>query len=120
MSCDRLRDDQWDCLKASMPGVTRGWRGPRIIDALLFMARFGGRWRDRPAEDGYDQSVKRRHHRWIEMGVLDDIMSVLGQDAALEWLMIDATIARARQHAAGARKEKGDLMLKVWAGLGAV
>lgn len=125
MSCDRLRDDQWERLKGLMPGGTRGRRGPRtnnrlFIDALLFMARFGGRWRDLPAEYGRYQSVKRRYYRWIEVGVLDGIMSVLGQDADLEWLIIDATIVRAHQHAAGARKEKGDLMPKVWAGLGAV
>ncbi len=41
------------------------------------------------------------------MGVLDEMLLVLAREADLEWLMIDSTIVRAHQHAAGARKEKG-------------
>jgi hypothetical protein len=41
------------------------------------------------------------------MGVLDDILAVLAREAGLEWLMINSTIVRADQHAAGARREKG-------------
>ncbi|MCP1998526.1 hypothetical protein J2S34_000948 [Nitrobacter winogradskyi] len=44
---------------------------------------------------------------WIEMGVLDDMLAVLAREADLEWLMIDSTIVRAHQHAAGARQSKG-------------
>ena len=53
MDTDALRDDQWERLKGHMPGGTRGKRGPRtdnrrFLDALLWMARSGGRWRDLP------------------------------------------------------------------------
>jgi hypothetical protein len=51
--------------------------------------------------------VKRRYYRWIAMVVLDDMLSTLAREADLEWLMIDSTIVRAHQHAAGARKVKG-------------
>jgi hypothetical protein len=53
------------------------------------------------------------------MGVLDDMLSTLAREADLEWLMIDSTIVRAHQHAAGARKVKGGQMPRVWAGLAA-
>ena len=43
----------------------------------------------------------------------------LAREADLEWLMIDSTIVRAHQHAAGARKEKGGRMPRAWAGLAA-
>ena len=104
-----------------MPGGTKGRRGPRtnnrlFVDALLWMARSGGRWRDRPGKYGHYQSVKRRYYRWIDMGVLHAILTVLAQDADLEWLIINSTIVRAHQHAAGARKVNGDRMPKVWAG----
>jgi transposase len=66
-----------------------------------------GRWRDLPERLGNYQSVKRRYYRWIEMGVLDDVLAALSREADLEWLMIDSTIVRAHQHAAGARTEKG-------------
>ncbi|QNQ61279.1 IS5 family transposase [Brucella sp. 6810] len=112
MDCDCLRDDQWERLKGFGPGGTKGKRGPRtdnrkFLDALLWMARSGGRWRDLPERLGDYRSVKRRYYRWIEMGVLDEILSALAREADLEWLMIDSTIVRAHQHAAGARKVKG-------------
>jgi transposase len=124
MTCDALRDDQWERLQEFVPGGRKGKRGPRtnnrlFLDALLWMARSGGRWRDLPERFGGHQSVKRRYYRWIEMGVLDSILAALAREADLEWLMIDSTIVRAHQHAAGARKVKGGRMPRVLAGLAA-
>lgn len=112
MDWDALRDDQWERIKGFVPGGTRGKRGPRtnnrlFLDALLWMARSGGRWRDLPERLGDYRSVKRRYYRWIEMGVLDDRLTVLAREADLDWLMIDSTIVRAHQHAAGAARSKG-------------
>ena len=111
MDCDVLRDDQWERLKEFVPGGRKGKRGPRtdnrqFLNALLWMARSGGRWRDLPERLGDYETVKRRYYRWIEMGVLDDILAALAREADLEWLMIDSTIVRAHQQAAGARREK--------------
>jgi transposase len=122
MTCDALRDDQWERLKEFVPGGRKGKRGPRsnnrlFLDALLWMTRSGGRWRDLPERFGSYQTVKRRYYRWIEMGVLDEILAALIREADLEWLMIDSTIVRAHQHAAGARREKGGRIPEVWAGL---
>ena len=61
----------------------------------------------------------RHYHRWIERGALGGFLAVLTADADLEWLMIDSTIVRAHQHAAGARIAKGGLMLRGWAALAA-
>ena len=124
MDVDALRDDQWDRIKESVPGGTKGKRGPRtdnrlFLDALLWMARSGGRWRDLPERLGDYRTVKRRYYRWIERGVLDDVLAVLTREADLEWLMIDSTIVRAHQHAAGACTKKGGRMPKAWAVLGA-
>jgi hypothetical protein len=41
------------------------------------------------------------------MGVLDAILAALSREADLEWLMIDSTIVRAHQRAAGAAGKKG-------------
>jgi transposase len=70
---DGLWRDQWERLRGLVPGGTKGKRGPRannrrFLDALLWMARSGGRCRDLPERFGHYQSVKRR---WIEMGVFD-------------------------------------------------
>jgi transposase len=112
LDCDELRDDQWERLRAFVPGGRKGKRGPRadnrrFLNALLWMARSGGRWRDLPRRFGKHESVKRRYDRWIEMGVLDPILAALAREADLEWLMIDSTIVRAHQQAAGARRQKG-------------
>ena len=53
MDCDRLRDDQWERIKGFLPGGCKGKRGPRtdnrkFLDALFWIARSGGRWRDLP------------------------------------------------------------------------
>ena len=116
---DELRDDQWAIIAPLMPGGCKGKRGPRtnnrrFINALLWMARSGARWRDLPEVYGNFQTVKRRYYDWIERGVLDDIFEILAQEADMEWLMVDGTVVRAHQHAAGARKEKGGLMPRHW------
>ena len=119
-----LRDDQWERVKGLVPGGTKGKRGPRtdnrrFLDALLWMARSGGRWKDLPERLGDYQTVKRRYYDWIARGVLDQMLADLAREADLEWLMIDSTIVRAHQHAAGARKVKGGRMPKAWVGLAA-
>ena len=119
---DALRDDQWERLKEFVPGGRKGKRGPRtdnrrFVNALLWMARSGARWRDLPEQLGDSETVKRRYYRWIEMGVLDAVLAALAREADLEWLMIDSTIVRAHQHAAGARRQKGGRMPRALAGL---
>jgi transposase len=122
--CDALRDDQWERLKEFVPGGRKGKRGPRtdnrrFLNALLWMARSGARWRDLPEQFGGYETVKRRYYRWIEMGVLDEILAALAREADLEWLMIDSTIVRAHQHAAGASRQKVGRMPRALAGLAA-
>jgi transposase len=122
VDCDVLRDDQWERLKEFVPGGRKGKRGPRtdnrrFLNALLWMARSGGRWRDLPERLGDYETVKRRYYRWIEMGVLDAVLTALSREADLEWLMIDSTIVRAHQHAAGAPRQKGGRMPRALAGL---
>ena len=115
-----MRDDQWERLRDLIPGGRAGQRGPRcdnrrFVDALLWMARSGGRWRDLPPRLGDHRAVKRRYYRWIERGALDGMLAALAAEPDLEWLMLDSTIVRAHQHAAGARRAKGGRMPKVWA-----
>lgn len=108
-----------------MPGGTKGKRGPRtdnrkFLDALLWMARSGGRWRDLPERLGDYRSVKRRYYRWIEMGVFDRLFEAVAGDPDFEWLMIDATVIRAQAQAAGALRKRGDMKPKLSAARAAV
>ena len=124
MDCDGLTDAQWERIEEFVPGGRKGRRGPRsnnrrFVDALIWMARSGGRWRDMPARFGDFQTVKRRYYRWIEMGVLDRLFSALAQEADLEWVAIDSTSIRAQAQAAGAARKKGALRPRVLAAQGA-
>ena len=88
---DGLRDDQWERLQDLVPGGRAGQRGPRcdnrlFVDALLWMARSGARWRDLPERLGDYQAVKRRYYRWIARGALGGFLAVLTAAVDLEWL----------------------------------
>ena len=117
---DRLTDEQWARIAPLMPGGCKGKRGPRsdnrrFMDAILWMARSGGRWKDLPERFGKLSTVKQRYYDWIARGVFTEIFQALSGEADLEWLMVDSTIVRAHQHAAGARRQKGGHMPRVWA-----
>ena len=124
MDGDDLSDAQWERIEAFVPGGRKGRRGPRsnnrrFVNALIWMARSGGRWRDMPARFGDFQTVKRRYYRWVEMGVLDRLFCALAQEADLEWVALDSTSIRAQAQAAGAARKKGALRPRVLAARGA-
>ncbi len=82
MEGEVLRDDQWERIKPFVPGGRKGERGPRsdgrrFLNALLWIARSGARWRDLPERFGPYQTAKRRYYRWIEMGVFDRLFEAI-------------------------------------------
>lgn len=88
--------------KEGDPGVTA--KDNRLfINAILWIARTGAPWRDLPERFGKWNSVWRRFDRWAAKGVWENVLGEL-QDPDLEWLLLDSTVVRAHQHAAGAKK----------------
>ncbi len=70
------------------------------------------------------EDTHRRHRRWSESGVWKRVFEHLAEDADNEYAMIDSTIVRAHQHAAGAKgdntqecigRSKGGLTTKIHA-----
>ena len=103
-----LSDADWDRLAPLLPGRagTRGVtaRDNRLfLDAISYMARNGGPWRDLPSRYGNWNSVWRRFDRWSRAGVWQRLFEHF-QDPDLEWLLLDSTAVRAHADAAGARK----------------
>jgi len=91
-----LTDEQWTWLKPLLPYVSTGQRGRnadnrRFIDACIWMARSGGRWRDLPVRYGSYAAVKVRYYQWVAKGIFQTLLERIAAEPDLEWLMIDAT-----------------------------
>ncbi len=94
--------------KAEDPGGT-GANNRMFVEAVLWIARTGSPWRDLPETFGKWNSVFVRFNRWSEGGVWQRIFAALSDDPDFEYLIVDSTIVRAHQHAAGA---KGGLRIR--------
>ncbi len=107
-----LRDDQWARIEGLLPGrgghVGGTARDNRLfVEAVLYRYRAGIPWRDLPERFGEWKAVHTRFSRWAKSGVWARVFAALSADADNEYAMIDATIVRAHQHSAGARKKGG-------------
>lgn len=101
-----ISDETWNAIKDLLPGqegdpgVTA--KDNRLfVNALFWIAKTGAPWRDLPERFGKSNSVFQRFSRWCKAGVFQALMEKL-QDPDLGSLMLDSTIIRAHQHAAGA------------------
>jgi len=105
----------------------RGGQRPQVSDrlffeALLYLARTGVPWRDLPGDFGAWDAVYNRFRRWVSSGSLRRLFELLTADpqfGEVRRVLIDSTIVRAHQHAAGARKKKGARRRKASAAAGA-
>ena len=109
-----LSDAQWDRIKDLVPGKAgdRGVTGRNnrlFVEAVLWVARTGSPWRDLPEAFGYWYTVYTRFWRWSRQGAWERLFEALVDDPDFEYLMIDSTVVRAHQHAAGA---KGGLKIR--------
>ena len=103
-----LTDAQWARIAALVPGKKsdpgRTGADTRLfVDAVLWIAHTGSPWRDLPDAFGPWYSVYTRFWRWSRRGVWESLFKALADDPDFEYLIIDSTIVRAHQHAAGAR-----------------
>ena len=110
-----LADREWSVLEPLLPAGKRPGRPPkhsrrRLIDAIRWRARTGAPWRDVPPEYGPWPSAYGLFRRWQLDGTWAAIVTALQAlaDAAghVTWdVSVDSAVARAHQHAAGARKD---------------
>ena len=86
-------------------------RDPRARPGVPGQRGLGQRHRlpDLPEVFGDWNSVFRRFSRWSQKGVWWRIFEAMADDPDFEYLIVDSTIVRAHQHAAGAKK--GGLMI---------
>ena len=109
-----LSDAQWAALQPLLPAGRRPGRPPswtkrQLIDGIRWRIRTGAPWRDIPDCYGSWAAAYSLFRRWQRDGTWARILTALQAyaDAAgrIVWdVSVDSTIARAHQHAAGARK----------------
>ena len=102
-----LTDAEWE-LVGPLLATERGRPGDenrRHLDGILWRAREGAGWRAIPERYGKWNTVWRRFARWRDVGLFEAVFAALaGSGAAEERVqMVDATVVRAHQHAAGAK-----------------
>jgi transposase len=111
-----LTDELWTALQPLVEQAKQNRQGPQpklpdrgFFEALLYLARTGIPWRDLPGEFGAWDAVYNRFRRWVASGSLAALFEALTADptfADVRRVLIDSTIVRAHQHAAGARRKK--------------
>ena len=103
-----ISDEHWERIKDFLPGQ-KGDPGVTakdnrlFVDAVLWIAKTGAQWRDLPERLVNWNSVWKRFDRWARKGIWNRVFREL-QDPDLEWLILDSSVIRAHQHAAGAKK----------------
>jgi len=102
------RDDQWEHIKALLPGrvgsVGVTARNNRLfVEVVLYRYRAGIPWRDLPERFSHFRKVHTRFRRLCIKGVWLKVFQVLANDADNEYAIIDTTIVRAHPHYDGAK-----------------
>jgi len=110
-----LTDEQWAVLEVLLPKGRKPGRPAKhpkrqLINGIRWRVRAGSPWRDLPARYGPWQTVYGLFRRWQRDGTWARILAELQTRAdglgLITWeISVDSTVARAHQHAAGARKK---------------
>ena len=101
-----LADEQWERIaplalgKPGDRGVT-GKNNRDFVEAVLWILRTGAPWRDLPQWFGKWPTVYKRFARWCQRGVWRRMREALRPNTPCIAVMLDSTIVRAHQHAAG-------------------
>nr|WP_279616866.1 IS5 family transposase [Streptomyces rubellomurinus] len=110
-----LTDAQWAVLEPLLPLGVKPGRPPvhtkrQLINGIRFRTRTGIPWRDLPERYGPWETVYGLFRRWQRDGtwhrILERLQARADAKGLITWdISVDSTIARAHQHAAGARKK---------------
>src|ERR1700678_232411 len=113
-----LTDEEWERIAPLLPPTHpdkpgHPWTDHRpVLNGILWILRTGAPWEDLPERYPPKSTCNDRLRRWKHDGTWDRIFQeILAQeekDSNVIWVdnALDATIVRAHQHAAGARRLK--------------
>ena len=115
----QFTNEQWERVDPLLPS-NEGRKGRpfednrRVVEGIVYRYRTGIPWRDLPREEyGPWQTVWKRHRRYAEDGTWDRVLAQILAEAdaqgKIEWgVSVDATIARAHQHASNTTRPEQD------------
>lgn len=102
-----LSDEEWRLVEPLLPKVGKGKRrvdDRQVINGIFYVLRTGAPWRDLPERYGPYTTVYNRFNRWAKRGVWLRVFEELAQRSPHSLHLIDSSIVRAHQHAAGGKK----------------
>jgi transposase len=105
-----LTEAEWAIIEPLLPGGDGHRRGRprgddrRVLNAIFFVLRTGTPWRDLPERYGPYTTVYNRFNRWAKRGVWLRIFEALAARSPTSLQLIDSSIIRAHQHAAGGKR----------------
>ncbi len=106
-----LTDKEWEIIAALLPSAQKRPEGGRptqddrrVLNGIFFVLRTGTPWRDLPERYGPYTTAYNRFNRWAKAGVWLRIFEALARRSPHSLQLIDSSIIRAHQHAAGGKK----------------
>jgi transposase len=96
--------------KPSDPGRS-GADNRLFVNGVLWVLRSGAHWQDLPERYGKWKTVHKRFTRWAKAGVWEKVFASLVSDPDNRYLMLDSTLVRVHQQAAGG---KGGPKIRLW------
>lgn len=102
-----LSDTEWRLIEPLLPNKPRGVArvdDRLVINGIFYILRTGSPWRDLPERFGPYTTVYNRYNRWAKAGVWLKVFETLAAKSPQSMQLIDSSIIRAHQHAAGAKK----------------
>ena len=102
-----LTDFEWSVIEPLLPMDRRGPKprnNRRVLNGIFWVLRCGAPWRDLPNRYGPYTTAYNRFNRWRKAGVWDRLMDAITKAHDGKLQMIDSSIVRVHQHAAGAKK----------------
>lgn len=108
-----ITPEQFEKIKDSLP-IERGnvtLPNLQVVNAILFIAEQGCKWRGLPEQFGKWHSIYTRLNRWSKNGVLERVFEKLQQEQILrikiEAFSLDSTSIKVHPEGTGALKKTG-------------
>ena len=102
-----LSEAEWRIVEPLLPPAGRGRERAddrKVVNGIFYVLRTGSPWRDLPERYGPYTTVYNRFNRWAKKGVWLSMFEALSARSPQSLHLIDSSIVRAHQHAAGGKK----------------